>query len=168
MNKLASICIWVTCIIIGLIGLVFCGFIYPFGTMLSTLGFMDIEYATPTQDVWFYSELIFYWVVSLPCFVVLVLMIIFSVFVWKGKWCCAKARKLLKTCAWILLIDTIVYLIGNLILDYFNQNDFFKVYYGYYVVTVLGFIGAFIFGWLAHCASKRGQQTDSYIKKISF
>ena len=162
MNKLVTVCLWLLCIVIGVIGLVICVLIYPFGTILSTLGFMNIEYTTPTQDGWFYSTLIFYWVVSLPCFVVLVFMMIFSVLVWKGKWYCIKARKLLKTCVWILSIDTLVYFIGNLLLDYFNQNDFFKVYYGYYVVTALGFISACILGWLASCATKRSKQTDSF------
>lgn len=156
MRKLGCVFVWLMCIIGALLG-VLCIIMYLVGTTLSTVGLRP-EYASRIEHIWFGIEIFFYWLTLLPYFVVLLLMFIMSVFLWKAHY--AKAKKLLKACAKILFVDSIIYLIGNVIMDYLGRNDFFTMYYACYVVSVMGFLGAFVFVCWAWRVGRKCEQID--------
>lgn len=65
-----SIAIKGSIVVVALFGLVTCFCWYPFSISLTSMGTVE---ATPTvaQNIKMYTQLIFYWIVSIPCFVIL-------------------------------------------------------------------------------------------------
>lgn len=124
---------------IFLIGVFICLFWYILTASINSgIGIgLDEVTITPQMELDFYSELLFYWAVSVPCFVDVVL----------GFWCTVLAKRegifssrLAKTffkMALILFIASIVFLIGT-VYFWILRFDWNQLTMTYCVVGVLG------------------------------
>ena len=116
-------------LILGLffVGLVMCIFWYPFS--LSIGGFaQDYEPSSLQETIIVDSELVFFWLTSIPCFIVLVLWWKITNSIENEGYFNNKIIKLLNKSALILLIDILIFITGNIIYYNLKWNDFFTVY----------------------------------------
>lgn len=125
-----SLFFWVRCsiVIVALCGLTVCAFWYPFSISLSVMGVVD---AVPTvaQNVQMWTQLVFYWLVSLPCFVILVLAWLMTNLMKKEKFFNEKNIKLANISAIILFADLAAFLIGNVVFLILGWNDYAIIYF---------------------------------------
>jgi len=104
-----TLCVWVriAVIAVALCGLVLCAYLIP-------LWGVDIATANPEFENWYLPWLLFLWVVSLPCFSILI-------FVWKVSGAInreevfsSKTARWIKISAVLLFADVGLFFIGNL------------------------------------------------------
>lgn len=121
-------------IILGLCGLITCLLWYPFSISLSTMGVVE---ATPTleQNIQMWTQLLFYWLASIPCFIVLAIAWKISNEMKREKTFRYKVAKLIKICAIILSVDLAMFLIGNMVFLRLNWNDFALIYF---IIAAIG------------------------------
>ena len=106
-------------VLVFLIGVLICLIWYPItATIASGIGLLDADevIVTPQMEFAFYSHLIFYWAVSVPCFVVALLGLWGTVQAKREGVFSIKVAKTLFRMALILFIASVVYIIGNVIL----------------------------------------------------
>jgi len=105
-----ALCMWVRIAVIAVTvcGLILCGYLIP-------LWGADIATVNPGFENWYFPWLIFLWVVSLPCFSILI-------FVWKvsGAIKCeevftSKTANWIKISAVLLFADVGFFFVGNLV-----------------------------------------------------
>ena len=134
-NKI-TIVLRISIIIIALCGAVMCAFWYPFSISLTAIG---VTNATPTleQIIKFWVQLVFYWLVSIPCFFILALLWYMSVIFKKEGFFSEKIIKATKIEIITLLIDLAIFLIGNIVFAILGWNDFAIIYY---LITVIGLV----------------------------
>ncbi len=116
-------------LILGLffVGLVMSIFWYPFS--LSIGGFaQDYEPSSLQETIIVDNELVFFWLTSIPCFIVLVLWWKITNSIENEGYFNNKIIKLLNKSALILLIDILIFITGNIIYYNLKWNDFFTVY----------------------------------------
>ncbi len=137
-------------IALGLCGLFMCVVWYPFSISLSAMGVVSAN-PSLSQNIELWTQLIFYWVVSVPCFIVLI-------FAWKitgsiknDEVFSHKVVNLIKKCAAVLVIDIVVFLVGNIIFLAVGWNDFAIVYF---MIAVVGLIIVSVLLTLSHFAEK--------------
>ena len=65
-----SFMVKISTILVAMFGIIICAFWYPFSLSLSITGPVNSP-LTFVQKVEFYSQLIFFWIASIPCFVIL-------------------------------------------------------------------------------------------------
>lgn len=161
-NKAISILVRLMIAVTFLIGIGICILWYPFSISLTAVGVVN-ETLTKSQLIEFWTQLIFYWCVSLPCFAVLIISWKMPIFKDLEALCSFKDVKRLKIISYILFADCAVFLIGNLIFLLLKWNDFALVYLAIFIV---GIIIAFIFTALAHYAERAAimrEENESYI-----
>lgn len=146
-------------IAIGICGLLICALWYPFSISLTTMGTSN---ATPTaeQSVRIWVQLAFYWIVSVPCFLILFFTWKISSAISKEELFSNKIVELIKLDIIILLIDLLVFLIGNIVFVLFKWNDFAIVYF---MITVVGLVVVSLF-WIALYVIKRGIEMQEEIE----
>ena len=117
----------ITLAFIFLIGLVICLYWYPLSITLSTgIAILDFDPAeiTPGENIEFYSQLLFYWLISIPCFVLVVMGFVNIEYMGKyGRFNIRSARLLFKMTL-ILFFSSLVFLIGNLSFMILGWNKF--------------------------------------------
>ena len=144
-----SFLIRLSVVILGLVSIIVCAGWYPFSISLTTVGFADVV-PTAMQKVQFYSQLIFYWATTFPFF-------IFLICVWKVSsdikydTLSMKTLKNIRKGIWILFIDLIVFIMGNLIFLLLEWNDFFLVYF---ILAMVGFAFVCMLTVVLHFASR--------------
>ena len=110
---------------IFLIGLGICLYWYPLTVTLSTgIAILDYDPAeiTPQENIEFYSQLLFYWIISLPCFVLVVMGFIETAYVKKYGIFNIRSANLLFKMALLLFISSFIFLFGNLIFISLDWN----------------------------------------------
>lgn len=134
-NSLITLLVRLVIIFIAALGLSMCVFWYPFTISLSVMGVVD---STPTmqQNIEIWTQLLFYWVVSLPCFVILFLAWLITNSIKKEVFFSERNVKILKISALILFVDLIVFLIGNVVFLILGWNDFVLIYFIFFVIGV--------------------------------
>lgn len=128
-NSKLAILLKVSIALIAVLGIIICALWYPYSVSL-------------TQTTGFWTQLIFYWLTSIPCFSILVICWKIvgdfnshkTVFVTDVSMKCILISKL-------LIIDIIVYLFGNVVFLIFDANTFFILYAG---TALIGLIMAFV------------------------
>lgn len=125
----------------SLIGIIICGFWYPFSISLTTIGITDTA-PTSQQIVRFWVQLIFYWVVSVPCFFVLILFWKISTAIRYDSVFDNRVSNQIKRCAIILFSDVVVFFVGNSIFAIWKWNSFLLVHF------IIGIIGLLFAGFL--------------------
>lgn len=134
----------------GLCGLVMCLLWYPFSISLSTMG---VVAATPTleQNVQMWTQLLFYWGVSIPCFIVLAIAWRISTAIKKDEVFSSKVAKQIKKCTIILLVDVIIFFIGNIVFMLLGWNDFAFIYF---IIAVIGIVVVSVLSVVSHYVTK--------------
>ncbi len=126
-----SVLMKISILLIALAGVAICAFWYPFSISLTAVGLPSGERVPPTnaENIAFWTQLIFYWAASVPCFAVLLLAWSISNDVKRDEvFSVVTARKLnLAFC--ILLIDSCAFLVGNIVFTILQWNVFAVVYY---------------------------------------
>ena len=131
-----NIVLRISIIIIALCGVAMCAFWYPFSVSLTT---MDTVNAAPTleQNIQIWAQLSFYWLVSIPCFFVLVLMWYLTTALKKEGFFSNKVIKIIRIEILTLLVDVVIFLIGNIVFVILGWNDFAIIYF---LITVIGLV----------------------------
>lgn len=123
----------ISIIIIGLCGVCICIFIYPFLVSLNGLSLGN--------EIAMWGQLTFYWLSSIPCFVILGFAWIVSksfnteLFTYKNA-------RYFKYSAILLLADSIFFLIGNIFFAIINCNPFAIIFF-FLIVAALSLSLAF-------------------------
>ena len=112
-------------VLVFLIGLVICLYWYPLSITLST-GIAILDYdpteITSQEYIEFYSQLLFYWIISLPCFVLVLMGFICTEYTRKYGKFNAKSANILFKMALILFMSSFIFLFGNLIFMFLDWN----------------------------------------------
>ena len=132
-NSLIALFVRLIIIFIAACGLAICVFWYPFSISLSVMGLAD---SVPTfeQNIEMWTQLIFYYLVSLPCFIILFLAWLITCSMKKGAFFSGKNIKIIKLSALILFVDLMVFLIGNVVFLILGWNDFALIYFILFVI----------------------------------
>lgn len=125
-----SLFFWVrfSIVIIELCGLTVCALWYPYSFSLIKIGLLGSELSELTS-IQSWGLLSFYWAVSIPCFVILIIAWKISVYIKTEQLFTIKVANMIKLCALILLIDLGIFLIGNIIFLLLKINDFAIIYF---------------------------------------
>ena len=104
-----SLSFWVRCAIIAIAvcGVLVCVCWYPLSTLVVSAG--------SGRKLEFWAQLLFYWIVSLPCFWILVMGWKVTTAIKEDSLFKEKTAKTVKTATQILFIDVAVFFIGNLV-----------------------------------------------------
>ena len=141
MKSNSILLIRIALVFVFLIGSVICIYWYPLSITLST-GIAVLDYdpteITPQENIEFFSQLFFYWIISLPCFVLVLMGFVNTEYAKKYGRFNIKSAKLLFKMAWILFISSFVFLVGNLIFMFLGWNKFPLLY------CIIGGFGMFI------------------------
>ncbi len=126
-NKTLSILVVLMIAVIVILGILVCVFWYPFSLSVWVHGILPTEH-TQEMLVSYYSQLIFHWATSLPCFVILFLSFRIVAAIRKGTLFSMKIAKLLKTFSIILYADLAVFLVGTVLIVHIFSDPFAIVY----------------------------------------
>lgn len=126
-------------IIIGICGILMCAVWYPFSISLTAIGFLRDATPTASETIEFWTQLSFYWLTSLPCFVILVIAWTVSSEIKKDNALSEAVMKKVRTQGMILLADLAVFLVGNIVFMLLGWNDFAVIYY---IFTAVGLVFA--------------------------
>lgn len=131
-----NIVLRISIIIIALCGVAMCAFWYPFSVSLTTIGTVN---ATPTleQNIKIWAQLSFYWITSIPCFFVLVLMWFITIIFKKEGFFSGRVIKIARIEILTLLVDLAIFLIGNIVFVILGWNNFAIIYF---LITVIGLV----------------------------
>ena len=138
-----ALCFWVRCamIAIAICGVGVCAFWYPFSITLTTSGLQE------SGLVAFWTQLIFYWLTSLPCLVVLCIGWKIAAAIKSDALFKEENAKAVKTAVQILFADIAVFLIGNVVFLVLGWNDFALLYLFF---AIIGLVVAIFMAILSH------------------
>ncbi|MBQ0091886.1 MAG: DUF2975 domain-containing protein [Clostridiales bacterium] len=150
------------------VGICICLFWYPLSISFSTLRFVSGESSSSVlvdqiQTIAFWSQLIFAWIASVPCFVALVLGFRATIYAKGDEFFSKKNAKIFKIISVMLFIDSVLFIIGNIVFMFLKWNPFALIYY---VIGALGIIFAlascFTYRYLEKAASLK-EENDSIL-----
>lgn len=132
----------ISLVFVLLVGLCICFWWYPFSISLTTIGLVSGESSSSipvdqSQYVAFWTQLVFVWLTSLPCFAVLFLLYRSTIYAKSGSFFSHKNANTFKIISLILLVDSVIYIVGNIVFMFLKLNPFAIVYY---VIGTLGII----------------------------
>ena len=141
-------------VIVALCGLCICGCFYPF--LVSLNGF------DKGSEVVMWSELIFYWVTSIPCFIILGVAwrIASSI---KTEPFTHKNAKLFKNSAILLFVDSIVFFIGNLVFMLMGYNPFAIAFFMLVIIALIASLALGVVGYYVTKATMIREENESYV-----
>jgi hypothetical protein len=147
-----ALCFWVRCAIIAMAicGVCVCAFWYPFSISLTTDGLQE----TGTQAGVFWVQLIFYWLISLPCFAVLCIGWKITSALKEERLFVVENATLVKTAVHILFVDIAVFLVGNVVFLALGWNDFVFLYLFF---AIIGLVVAVFLAILSHYLYKAAE-----------
>lgn len=139
-NFKLTILLRISIVLIAFLGLLICVFWYPFSVSLTTMGTVSAE-PTVIQNVEFWVQLSFFWLTSLPCFIVLAIC-------WSAVGSFQKNRTIFVDTvsikcidvSKILMIDLAIFLMGNIVFVLLEWNVFFILYM---IIATIGLVVAF-------------------------
>jgi hypothetical protein len=134
-NKRIALILKSVIIMITLIGLTICIIWYPFSISLTTIGTVNSN-ITISQTIEFWIQLVFYWLASVPCFIVLFFSWLITDFIKADEVFSFKVANLLNKSSKTLLLDLLIFLVGNIIFVCLKWNDFALIYF---FIALIGF-----------------------------
>ena len=137
-------------VVFGLCGIIMCVLWYPFAVSFEIMGVVDVS-PTPEQQVALWTQLLFYWGVSVPCFLILAFSWKITDAIKNDAFFSYKIAKKINFCAMLLFVDVIIFFIGNTVFLLLNWSVFVLVYY---IIAVVGLAVASVFAAIAHFVSK--------------
>ena len=158
----------VSIVFLFLVGLCICLWWYPFSISLGTVGLVSGESSSSepvdqTQAIAFWSQLIFAWLASIPCFVALVLGFRTTIYAKRDEFFTKKNANIFKVIAAMLFIDSVAFIIGNIVFMFLNWNPFAPAYF---VIGTIGIVFAlvsyFAYGYLDKAATIK-EENDSIL-----
>ena len=164
-NRLIVFCIRLSLIVICLVGIAICSFWYPFQVSLTAIGVPSGERVNPTdaQLTEYWIQLIFYWLASIPCFIVLIIGWLISSDVISGQVFSKKDSTRLKRSACILFIDSILFLLAQFVFTLLQWNPFAPILSTVGVIgLILGFV-LYLSGRYVNEAAKIKEENEGYI-----
>lgn len=141
-------------IIVALCGLCICGCLYPF---LVSLNGLDRG-----SEAVMWSQLIFYWLTSIPCFIILGIAwnIASSI---KAELFTHRNAKLLKNSAIILFVDSIVFFIGNFVFMLIGYNPFAIAFFMLVIIALIASLALAVVGHYVTRATTIREENESYV-----
>lgn len=158
----------ISIIFIFFVGLCVCFWWYPFSISFSIFGITSREisslvYANQTQAIAFWSQLIFAWLIAIPCFSALVLVFKSVGYAKCNQFFTKKNAGFFRVIAVMLFIDFMLYITGNIVFMFLGWNPFALLYF---VIGVLGIIFAlacyFAYRYIDKAASLK-EEMDSFL-----
>lgn len=114
-----------TLFFVFLIGIIICWLWYPWDTWISSgMPLLDYNEADITleMNIEYHTKLFFYWICSLPCFVIVIMDFIETFFARKYGKFNIKSAKIIRKMSLILFISSAVFIIGNVIFMLLGWN----------------------------------------------
>lgn len=137
-NKSISCLLFVILMALFTIGIIVCAWWYPFSVSLTVRGVaIEPEIASQYERISFYTQFVFYELVSLPCFIIIILGLILSIRFMKGNLFTDNSTKIIKFGYILFGVDLILFFIGNLVFLLLEWNDFFFIYIILFIVGVV-------------------------------
>jgi len=150
-----SLLFWVRCaiVIIALCGITVCALWYPYSFSIINIDLTatDLSELTTVQG---WGLLSFYWAVSIPCFAILIIAWKISASIKTEQLFTNKSAKMIKICALILLVDSSVFLIGNVVFLLLKMNDFAIIYF---FLIMGGLVLSVLLSALSHYVAKAAE-----------
>jgi len=150
-----SLLFWVRCaiVIIALCGITVCALWYPYSFSIINIDLTatDLSELTTVQG---WGLLSFYWAVSIPCFAILIIAWKISASIKTEQLFTNKSAKMIKICALILLVDSSVFLIGNVVFLLLKMNDFAIIYF---FLIIGGLVLSVLLSALSHYVAKAAE-----------
>lgn len=143
-NRVMIYLIRISIIFMALVGFYICAFWYPISISLDAIGIVSGESSgsvpiTQSQEFAFWTQLIFMWLASVPCFFVLILFFRSTVYARREETFYDGNARIFHIAAWTLFIDSIVFVTGNILFMFLKWNSFAFVYC---VIGMLGMVCA--------------------------
>lgn len=147
------ICLRISLIIICVLGVAICALAYPFQVSLTAIGVPSGERVPPTMEQYieYWVQLGFYWIASIPCFLILLFGWDISSEIKKGNAFSMKVSKKLDIAAKILFVDSMIYLLAQLVFTMLDWNPFVII------MIIVGLIGL-ILSFVLYLAARYVQQ----------
>lgn len=141
-------------IIVALCGLCICGCLYPF---LVSLNGLD-----KGSEAVMWSQLIFYWLTSIPCFIILGVAwkIASSI---KTELFTHENAKHLKNSAILLFVDSIVFFIGNFVFMLIGYNPFAIAFFMLVIIALIASLALAVVGHYVTRATMIREENESYV-----
>ena len=118
-KQLLTIFLRVSLIIICLLGIIMCAFIYPIIVTVGTVGIpTDPVEPLRSEVIAFWLQIHFYWLASIPCFLILIVLWRISNEVKKGLLFSQKVANRLNISSKILAVDCAVFLLFQIVLAF--------------------------------------------------
>lgn len=164
-NSVTVFCIRLSLVVIALAGVSVCAFWYPFQTSLTAIGVPSGERVDPTaaQKAEYWIQLIFYWIASLPCFFLLIYGWFLSNNVKKNTVFSLQTFRLLRRSAIILFIDSIVFLVAQLVFTVLRWNPFAPILSAVGVIGLILSFALLLGGRYVKEAAKIKEENEGYI-----
>ena len=133
-SSLIAILVRIVIVVLATCGIAICVLWYPFSISLSVMGVVE---AVPTvaQNIQLWTQLIFYWMSSLPCFTILFMAWLMTNSMKNEAFFNNRNVKLVRLSAIILFLDLAVFLIGNIVFLILGWNDYAIIYF---ILSVIG------------------------------
>lgn len=144
-------------VIFGICGLLMCALWYPFSISFMVMGVVDVV-PTLEQNIAMWTQLVFYWAVSVPCFLILAFVWKMTDSIKKDQFFSYKIAKSMKNCALLLFIDVLVFFAGNTVFFFLGWNVFAIIYY---IIAVVGLAVSSIFLVASHFVYKAAQLKET-------
>ena len=141
-------------IIVALCGVCICSCLYPF---LASLNGLD-----KGSEAVMWSQLIFYWLTSIPCFIILGVAwkIASSI---KTELFTHKNAKHLKNSAILLFVDSIVFFIGNFVFMLIGYNPFAIAFFMLVIIALIASLALAVVGHYVTRATTIREENESYV-----
>ncbi len=164
-NRTISFSIKICILIAALTGIFVCTQIYPFTASLEAFGLSPdgTRPWTDAQYLKFWSMLIFYWVMSLPCFAVLLIGWLVSGDIKKDNLFSLGAVKRLKAAFLILFFSSCIFLAGNIVFRALDWSVFATMYAFIAVVGIIMSFGIYVLSKFVSKAQLLKEENDSIL-----
>ena len=140
--------------IVALCGLCICGCLYPF--LVSLNGF------DKGSETVMWSQLIFYWISSIPCFIILGIAWRIAASI-KTELFTHNNAKLLKSSALLLFADSIVFFVGNFVFMFMGYNPFAIAFFMLVIVALIASLALAVVGHYLTRATTIREENESYV-----
>lgn len=145
-TKFMSFIIKTSVIFLAILGLIICAFWYPFSISITIWG-TNVPDQILENNLEFYTQLIFFWIVSIPCFIILFMIWKLGNAIKRDNVFNTQTALLVDRCVKILFIDIIVYTLGNIVFLLLGWNDFAFIYFG---IAIVGLVIASVLSVASH------------------
>lgn len=140
-NRTISFLVKISILLIAFAGVIVCAFWYPFSTSFSLT---EIGYATAdsvSKAAAYWGQLLFYWIISLPCFAVLIVTWLLAENIKKDDVFSFNTSKKLTVIFYLLFVDSCIFIVGNTAFTILSWNLFSALYY---FIGIFGMILSFV------------------------